>query len=126
MLFLIVKITRYGDCEEHNHTLEESDRFKRNSKLRKLAGQEMKKRYRARDIKAAIKSNNDPAANAELEAAGGQFFNIFDVHNAGKKWKMSNPDPALLGAKLSIESQWLELAEYLEEGKFSYTIVPIW
>ena len=33
-----VKITRYGDCEEHNHTLKESDRFKRNSKLRKLAG----------------------------------------------------------------------------------------
>ena len=32
-----VKITRYGDCEEHNNTLEESDRFKRNSKLRKLA-----------------------------------------------------------------------------------------
>ena len=64
----------------------------------------MKKRYRARDIKAAIKSNNDPAASAELEAAGGQFFNIFDVHNAGKKWKMSNPDPALLGAKLGVES----------------------
>ena len=36
-----VKITRHGDCEEHNHTLEESDRFKRNSKLRKLFGQEL-------------------------------------------------------------------------------------
>jgi len=24
-----VKITRYGDCKEHNYTLEESDRFKR-------------------------------------------------------------------------------------------------
>jgi hypothetical protein len=43
-----------------------------------------------------------PALNLRL---GGQFFNIFDVHNAGKKWKMSNPDPALLGAKLGIESQ---------------------
>ena len=32
-----VNITRYGDCEEHNHTLEESDRFKRSSELRKLA-----------------------------------------------------------------------------------------
>jgi len=83
-----VKIIRYGDCEEHNHTLEELDRFKRNSKLQKLAGQEVKKRYRARDIKAAIKSNNDPTASTELEAAGGQFFNIFEVHNAGKKWKM--------------------------------------
>ena len=65
-----VKITRYGNCKEHNHTLKESDRFKRNSKLRKLTGQEMKKRYRARDIKAAIKLNNDPAASAEFKAAG--------------------------------------------------------
>ena len=37
-----------------------------------------------------------------------------------------NPDPALLGAKLGIESQWLEPAEYLKEGKFSYIIVLIW
>ncbi|OCK86544.1 uncharacterized protein K441DRAFT_672231 [Cenococcum geophilum 1.58] len=33
-----VKITRYSNCEEYNHTLEELDRFKCNSKLRKLAG----------------------------------------------------------------------------------------
>ena len=33
-----VKITRYGDCEEYNHTLKELDRFKRNLKIRKLAG----------------------------------------------------------------------------------------
>jgi len=105
--------------------LEESDRFKCSLKLRKLAGQEMK-RYKVRDIKAVIKSNNNPAASAELEAAGGQLFNIFYVHNAGKKWKKLNPDPVLLGAKLGIESQWLERAEYLEKGKFSYTIVLIW
>ena len=106
--------------------LKELDRFKRNLKLRKLAGQEIKKRYRARDIKAAIKLNNDPAASAELKAAGGQFFNIFNVYNASKKWKMLNPNPVLLRAKLSMESQWVELAEYLKEGKFSYIIVLIW
>ena len=109
MWFLIaLKITQYGDCKKYSHMLKESDRFNRNSKPRKLAGQEVKKRYRARDVKAAIKSNNNPAASAELEAAGGQFYNIFNVHNAGKKWKKSNRDPALLKVKLSIETQWLD------------------
>ena len=49
------------------------------------------------NIKAAIKLNNNPAASAEFKAAGGQFFNnIFNVHNAGKKWKKSNPKGFLL------------------------------
>ena len=52
-----------------------------------------------------IKLNNNFTASAELEAASSQFFNIFDIHNANKKWKILNPNPTLLKAKLSIKSQ---------------------
>ena len=113
-----VKIMQYGNCKEHNHMLEESDRFKHNTKLWSVAGEEMQKRYRACDIKDVIKSNNNPTASTEFEAAGGQFFNIFNVHNAGKEWKKLNPNPTLLGAKLDMETQWLELAEYFKGGMF--------
>ena len=66
MLFLIASKLHGTATTKNNHTLEELDRFKRNLKLRKLAGQEMKKRYRACDIKATIKSNNNPTASAKL------------------------------------------------------------
>ena len=100
-----VKIIQYSDCKEYNYILEKSDRFKRNLKLWKFASQEMKKRYRARDIKAAIKLNNNPTINAEFKATSGQFFNIFNIYNTSKKWKKLNPNPILLGAKLNIETQ---------------------
>ena len=48
------------------------------------------------NVKATIKLNNNPAASAELEAAGGQVFNIFNVYNASKKWKKLNPKGLLL------------------------------
>ena len=121
-----VKITQYGDCEEYNYILKELDRFKRNLKLQKLASQEIKKRYKVCNIKAAIKLNNNSTANAKLEAASGQFFNIFNIHNAGKKWKILNPNFILLKAKLNIKSQWVKLAKYFKKGKFSYTIILIW
>ena len=113
-----VKITPYGDCTKHHHTMEEADSFKRNEKLMKLAGTEMQKRYKPRDIRNAIRSNNSPAAYAEFEAAGGTFFTLKDVHNAGNEWKSKDSSSTLLGAGLEANRQWLELAEYLEGGKF--------
>ena len=38
-----VKISPYGDCTRHKHTMEEADSFKRNEKLMKLAGNKMRK-----------------------------------------------------------------------------------
>ena len=45
----------------------------------------MKKWYKMRNIKAAIKLNNNPAASAKLKAISSQFFNIFNIYNVGKK-----------------------------------------
>jgi len=102
--------------------MEEADSFKRNEKLMKLAGDEMRKRYKPKDIKNAIKSNNDPAAYEEFKAAGGTFFKLKDVHNAGAEWKKKNCSPALIGASIDEQEQWLELAEFLEGGKLSIQI----
>jgi len=67
-----------------------------------LAGSEMRKRYKPRDIKNAIKLNNDLAAYAKFEDASSTFFKLKDVHNAGAEWKLKNPYPILLGAGLEV------------------------
>jgi len=67
-----------------------------------LAGSEMRKRYKLRDIKNAIKLNNDPAAHAEFKDASGTFFKLKDVYNAGVEWKLKNPYPVLLSAGLEV------------------------
>lgn len=100
-----VKITPYSDCSQHKHTMEEADKFKRNKKLMDLAGSEIRKRYKPKDIKNAIKSNNDPAAHAEFKDASGTFFKLKDVHNAGAEWKSKNSHSTLLRAGLKVNTQ---------------------
>ena len=95
-----VKISPYGDCTRHKHTIEEADSFKRNEKLIKLAGDKIRKRYKPKDIKNIIKLNNDPSAYKEFKAAGGTFFKLKDVYNAGAEWKKKNSNPILIGASL--------------------------
>src|SRR5439155_4296647 len=114
-----IKIVAYGDCSEHAETMEQLDKFKRCKALMKLAGTEMQKRYKPSEIKDAIRSNSNPAAHAEFKAAGGQFFTIKDVHNAGAEWKKKNPNTSFIGANLDEERQWLDLAEWLNAGKLS-------
>ena len=80
--------------------MEEADSFKRNKKLIKLTGAKMQKRYKPKDIKNAIKLNNSPAAYAEFKAAGGTFFMLKDVYNAGNEWKLKDSSSVLLGASL--------------------------
>ena len=42
--------------------------------------------------------------SAKFKTTSSQFFNIFNVYNAGKEWKKLNPNPILLGAKLDIKT----------------------
>jgi len=44
----IVKVERLGDCQQHCHFLEDSDRIKRNSACRSLAVSEIVKGYAVR------------------------------------------------------------------------------
>ena len=76
-----VKITPYGDCSQYKHTMEEVDKFKRNKKLMELAGSEMQKWYKPKDIKNAIKLNNNLVVHVEFEDTSGTFFKLKDVYN---------------------------------------------
>jgi len=67
-----------------------------------LASSKIWKRYKLKDIKNAIKLNNDLAAHAEFKDAGGTFFKLKDVHNAGVEWKLKNSYSKLLGAGLEV------------------------
>jgi len=80
-----VKISSYRDCTRHKYIMEEADSFKRNEKLIKLAGDKMRKRYKLKDIKNAIKLNNNFTAYEEFKATRGTFFKLKDVYNAGAK-----------------------------------------
>ena len=70
------------------------------------------------NIKNIIKLNNNPTASTKFKATSGQFLNIFNIYNTGKEWKKLNPNPILLGAKLNIKTQQLELVQYLKRGMF--------
>ena len=70
-----------------------------------LAGSKMQKWYKPKDIKNAIKLNNDPAAYAKFKNASSIFFKLKDVYNASVEWKLKNPHPALLGAGLKVNTQ---------------------
>jgi hypothetical protein len=85
--------------------MEEADSFKRNKKLIKLAGAEIQKRYKPKDIKNAIRLNNSPAAYAEFKAAGGTFFTLKGVHNTGNEWKLKDSSSTLLRAGLEANRQ---------------------
>lgn len=56
----------------------------------------MKKKYRARDIKAAIKSNNDSAASAELQGEGLESIKdrYYQMEEASLKYKEDDPQMA--------------------------------
>jgi hypothetical protein len=100
--------------------IEEVDKFKRNKKLKELAGNKIRKRYRLKDIKDTIRSNNNPMAHAKFKAARGTFFQLKDVINAGVEWKVKNPNSTYFRAGLEANKQWLELVEYLKGGRSLY------
>src|SRR6266702_3673161 len=93
-----VKITPYGDCIKHHHTIKEADSFKWNKKLIKLAGAKMQKKYKPKDIKNTIRSNDSPAVYAEFKAASNTFFILKDIYNAGNEWKLKDLGFILLRA----------------------------
>ena len=51
-------IRRHGDCNEHNHTMEEVDATKRNQRLKDVAAAEVSKRYKVSHVKNALKVSN--------------------------------------------------------------------
>ena len=80
----------------------------------------MRKRYRLKDIKDAIRSNNNPTAHAKFKATRGTFFQLKDIINAGAEQKVKNPNSAYFRAGLEANKQQLELAEYLKGGRSLY------
>lgn len=79
----------------HGHTLQISDKFKKNSYLRNLGREEGSKGYAAPAIVAALKgAGRSGDAQALLEAAGGAHLDTQFIYNQAAEWRKKNPkDP---------------------------------
>lgn len=73
----------------HNHDLDAVDRIKRNEVLMDLAAAECAKGYSYADVAQAIRA---PRSEQALIDAGGRHFGRGDVKNAGRQWRLDNPD----------------------------------
>jgi hypothetical protein len=110
-----VTVTRFGPCQEHNHTLEYMDEIKRNQKLMDIAGHEVSNGYQYAAIARTMTGRLRPEAEQALIDAGGLFFDRQDVKNAGRHWKRKNPDPRFVGANYPIKQQVSEATEWLDD-----------
>ena len=88
-----VLIKRAGKCTaEHLHTLEYSDRYKRNSALHGLAAEQVALGYKVAQIYRNLAAMDRPAARQQLHDAGGKFLTLKDVHNAAQAATVNAPD----------------------------------
>ncbi len=77
-----VTVTRMGDCLEHAHALEDSDRWKRPSHFRSVAAAQVANGYKVAEVARNLRAVDRPADRTALHAAGGHWLSLKDVHNA--------------------------------------------
>jgi hypothetical protein len=68
----------------HNHDLDYMDSIKRNSAVRNIAAAEVLKGYKPCDVARNLRENTRADNLRALQAAGGSYICLKDVHNAGR------------------------------------------
>ena len=110
-----VTVERIGNGEEHLHTLEDSDRWKRPSWVHCVAAREVANGYWMADVARNLHGVDRPADRKVLQEAGGHWTSLKNIHNAGAAWKKQNPDSCHHGNLGTWEEQALEAQEWLEK-----------
>lgn len=82
-----VTVERIGQGVEHLHSLEDSDRWKRPSFVRRIAAREVANGYQMAHVARKLCGVDRPKDRQALQGAGGHWLSLKDVHKAGTAWK---------------------------------------
>ncbi len=80
-------ILKFGDDNEHTHTLDHLDKIKRTSVMMDVARSEVMKGYMPASVFTVMNEDFD-----KLVAAGGRHLNRNDVRNASQQWRSEHRD----------------------------------
>ena len=101
----IVEVERLSDCQQHCHSLEDSDRIKQNSACRSLAASEVAKSYAVAAVSRNLSAVDRPKEQLLLKEAGSHWLSLKDCHNAGAAYKKQNPDTRRQGGLKEWQQQ---------------------
>ncbi len=110
----IVEVERLSDCQQHCHSLEDSDRIKQNSACRSLAASEVAKSYAVAAVSRNLSAVDRPKEQLLLKEAGSHWLSLKDCHNAGAAYKKQNPDTRRQGGLKEWQQQQWEAGGWLE------------
>jgi len=88
----IVKVKRLSDCQQHCHSLKNSDQIKQNSVCCFLAVSEVVKGYAVAAVSQNLSAVDCSKKQLLLKKAESHWLSLKDCHNAEAAYKKQNPD----------------------------------